>query len=303
MKTIIKNKWVTTKISTAITLCASLIFANAAIAESSVWKVSKKGLGANDVVYVGGTVHILPVSEFPLPTEFTDVYKLTDSIVLEAKLPDPGDTQFQAQMIKKMSYGSGKKLADVLSKRTYQQLSDYIAGFGANLNDLSGFKPGFISTMMVMMEAQRSNIAGEGVDAYFNQLAVKDNKAIEYLETIDFQLDMLSNMGLGDEDSFIKSNLSQMKGFKSMFNQLIKAWRVGDDKALAKLVIEPMKESPKTFKLLMTDRNEKWIPHIEKMFGDNDKEFVLVGAGHLVGEKSVLALLKAKGYQVEKFKS
>jgi hypothetical protein len=35
------------------------------------------------------------------------------------------------------------------------------------------------------------------------------------------------------------------------------------------------------------------------MFGDNDREFVLVGAGHLVGDDSVIALLKAKGYKVE----
>ncbi|MFQ3278007.1 MAG: hypothetical protein ACI8SC_002516, partial [Colwellia sp.] len=32
----------------------------------------------------------------------------------------------------------------------------------------------------------------------------------------------------------------------------------------------------------------------------SDKEFVLVGVAHLVGDKSVLALLKAKGYRVEK---
>jgi hypothetical protein len=285
-----------------VALCASLFFTHGASAESSVWKVSKYNDATNDVVYVGGTIHILPVSEFPLPTEFTDAYKLTDSIVLETSLPDPKDTQFQMQMMKKMSYSKGKKLTDVLSKKTYQQLNEYISGFGGNLNDLSTFKPGFVVAMMAMMEAQRSQLSGDGVDAYFNQLASKDNKVIEYLETMDFQLDMLSNMGLGHEESFIKSSLSQMDDFKNMFTQLIKAWRAGDETKLAELVITPMKEDPKTMKLLMTDRNKNWIPHIEKMFGDKDKEFVLVGAGHLVGGKSVIALLKARGYRVEKFK-
>ena len=292
------KKFTVKKITTAITVCAGLIFSCAANAESSVWKVSKN----NDVVYVGGTIHILPVSEFPLPTEFTDVYKMVDAIVLETELPDQTDTNFQAQMMQKMSYANGKKLTDVLSKRTYQQLSEYMAGFGANLNDLSGFKPGFITTMMAMMEAQRSNISGEGVDAYFNQLAVKDNKGIEYLETITFQLEMLSNMGLGNEEAFMKSNLSQMKDFKSIFTQLIKAWRIGDESALADIVITPMQEDPQTLKLLLSDRNKNWLPKIEKMFTDNDKEVVLVGAGHLVGDNSVLALLEKRGYKVEKFK-
>jgi uncharacterized protein YbaP (TraB family) len=286
------------KATVATSLCASLLFINTASAESSVWKVSKN----NDVVYIGGTLHILPKSEFPLPTEFTNAYKMVDTIVLETKFPDQSDSNFQAQMMQKMSYSNGKKITDFLSKSTHKQLNEYMAGFGANLKDFSDFKPGFITTMMAIMEAQRSNISGDGVDVYFNELAVKDNKGIEYLETITFQLDMLSNMGLGNEESFMKSNLAQMNDFKSMFTKLIKAWRIGDEVTLNDIVIIPMQENPATLKALLTDRNKNWLPKIEKMFGDNDKEFVLVGAAHLIGEKSVLGLLKAKGYKVEKFK-
>jgi uncharacterized protein YbaP (TraB family) len=245
-------------------------------------------------------VHILPVSELPLPTEFTYAYKNSDAIVLEAKLPDPTDLNFQLKMMQKMTYQNGKKLSDVLSKRTYSQLSDYIAGFGVDINTLNGFKPGFIVTMIAMMEAQRSSILGEGVDAYFNQLAVKDSKKIEYLETADFQLNMLANMGIGDEEKFIKSNLTQMKGFKQMFTGLITAWRKGNVKQLEKLVIAPMMEDRKTLKAVITDRNQNWIPRIERMFTDNDREFVLVGVGHLIGNKSVISLLKRKGYTVAK---
>ncbi len=284
------------KSSIAATLLASFICATTAFAQTSVWKVSK----GNDHIYLAGTVHILPVSELPLPTEFTDAYKNSDAIVLETKLPDPADSNFQIKMIQKLSYQNGKKLSDVLSKRTYGQLSDYISGFGADIKTFNGFKPGFIITMMAMMEAQRSSISGDGVDAYFNQLAVKDNKDIEYLETADFQLDMLANMGVGDEDKFVKSNLIQMKGFKQMFTELIAAWRKGNVKQLEKVVIAPMMEDRKIFKAVITDRNQNWIPHIEKMFTDNDREFVLVGVGHLIGSKSVISLLRGKGYTVTK---
>ena len=76
-------------------IAASLIAINfisfTAQAQSSVWKVSK----GNDHIFIGGTVHILPPSEFPLPTEFAVAYNKSDSIVLEAKLPDASDTNFQ----------------------------------------------------------------------------------------------------------------------------------------------------------------------------------------------------------------
>ena len=91
-----------------------------------------------------------------------------------------------------------------------------------------------------------------------------------------------------------------MKNFKQMFTKLIAAWRKGNVKQLEKVVIAPMMEDRKIFKTVITDRNKNWIPHIEKMFTDNDREFVLVGEGHLIGSKSVISLLKGKGYTVTK---
>ncbi len=284
------------KTSIAITILASYFFVTMALAQTSVWKVSK----GDDHVYIGGTVHVLPVSEFPLPQEFTTAYEQSDAIVLETKLPDQTDLSFQMKMMQKMSYSNGQTLSSVLSKSTYKKLSAYIAGFGIDINDLNGFKPGFIVTMMVVTEAKKSGIYGDGVDAYFNQLAVKHSKNIEYLETADFQLDMLSNMGFGYEEAFVKNSLSQMKDFEYMFNELLSAWRKGDTNKLEHVLIKPMREDPKTFKQVIIERNQKWIPPIEKMFGDNDREFILVGVGHLIGRDSVIGRLKAKGYSVSK---
>lgn len=282
---------------TTIGLIAASIFNSSSFADTSVWKVSK----GNDHIFLGGTVHILPVSEFPLPKEFNEAYNQTDTIVLEAKLPDPTNTNFQANMMKKVTYSDQEKLSTTLSNETYKALENYLAPFGINLKELDGFKPGFIVTMMTIMEAKRAGISGEGVDVYFNQLAAKDNKQPEYLESMDFQIDLIANMGAGDEEALIKSTLEQMDEFKDIFKKLLPAWRLGNEAQLAELMIKSMKEDdPSSFKTMMTDRNHNWIPHIEKMFNDDDKEFVLVGVGHLVGEESVIDLLEKKGYHIEK---
>jgi uncharacterized protein YbaP (TraB family) len=42
-------------------------------------------------------------------------------------------------------------------------------------------------------------------------------------------------------------------------------------------------------------RNRAWIAPLEKYLTDGERVMVLVGAGHLGGEKGVIALLKAKG--------
>jgi uncharacterized protein YbaP (TraB family) len=269
-------------------------------AQSSVWKVSK----GNDHIFIGGTVHILPASEFPLPEEFNEAYKQSDSIVLEAKLPDASDTAFQINMMQQMAYGNGGTIGDFISAKTKQQLSQKVSSLGVNLAMFEHFKPGFLMTMLALLEAQKAQLSGEGVDAFYSNQANKDNKAIAYLESVEFQMDMIASMGVGDEERFIKSNLEQMKDFKAMFSSLLKAWRTGDEQQLNRLAIIPMKADPKSLKQLLTDRNKNWILPIERMFTGNgkssDKEFVLVGVAHLAGDKSVLALLKAKGYRVEK---
>jgi len=48
----------------------------------------------------------------------------------------------------------------------------------------------------------------------------------------------------------------------------------------------------------LRQRNLKWMPQIEAMLRDSDREFVLVGAAHLVGEDGLLEMLQARGYDV-----
>ncbi|NRA62645.1 MAG: TraB/GumN family protein [Psychrobium sp.] len=285
------------KALTSTALLLTCFTAASAFAETSLWKVSKN----NDYVYLGGTVHILPASQFPLPKEFELAYNDSTSLVLEANMPDPMDQAAQIAMVQKLAYKNGKKLSDVISPETFTKLKQYFSPFGINIDQYNGFKPGMIVTLMVTMEAQKANLAGEGVDAYFAQRAKKDARAMEYLESVDFQLNLFSNMGAGNEDAFIKISLSQMHEFEAIFRKILPAWRSGDIKTLNELVVEPIiSEDPKSYQSMFVNRNNNWLPKIEAMFNDKDREFVLVGAGHLVGKDSVINLLKAKGYKVVK---
>ncbi len=274
------------------------IFTNMAVQaqDSSVWKVSK----GEDSVLIGGSVHILPVSEFPLPEQFDRAYQIADSLVFETRIPDPTDFKAQQQMMAAMAYPQQDSLLNHISEQTRTELSDYFAQFGANFEQLAQFKPGMIMLTMTAMEAQRAQLAGHGVDMYFAQRASQDAKPAEYLETVEMQTNMLANLAIGEEDVYLQGVLKDMPEFKAQLTGLIAAWRAGDTDQLDALVIESLKtKAPKIYQQLFVQRNQNWVPQIEAMFGDQDKEFVIVGVGHLVGEESVLKLLRDKGYQVE----
>ena len=275
---------------------AALLVAPLSQAATSVWKVSK----GDDHIYVGGTVHILPASEFPLPDAFDKAYQNTQSIVLEAELPADDDVQAQIAMMQRVSYSDGRTLKSVLDDKAYQALAQYLAGFGASVDMVNNFKPGMVSTMMTVMEAQKAQMGDKGVDAYYEKLANNDKKLSEYLETVNFQLDMIAGLGEGYESKFVMMAIEQVSDFKPMMTSLLQAWRKGDTKTMVELVHEPvLADDPVMYKALFTDRNLDWIPKLEALFGDQDNEFVLVGVGHLVGKDNVLSLLTSKGYHVE----
>lgn len=291
----------TTKLLKSLTASAILLsgmMSGFAHADTAVWKVSN----GKSELFIAGTVHILPPSQFPLPNEFEMAYQQADSIVLEAKLPDPADQKAQMAMIQKLAYPAGETLSQHITETTYKELAQYLTGLGVNLDELNGFKPGFIVSMMTVMAAHKAQLAGEGVDAYFDKQAQKDNKGIAYLESTDFQINMLANMGKGTEDKFIKETLKEMHEFKPQLKKLLNAWRAGDMKAIDTLIIQEAKsQNPETYNTLFVKRNHNWIPQIDAMLNDKEKELVLVGAGHLAGDDSVLTLLKKKGYSVSKF--
>ncbi|GAA0295609.1 TraB/GumN family protein [Psychrosphaera haliotis] len=290
MKNLIKK-------SLKATVLASVLATSFSSFSNTVWEV-KKG---EDVVHIGGTVHLLPITEYPLPSVFTDTYQAADSIVLETKLPTPDDQAGQMAMLKAMAYADGETLSQHLSEQTNESLKQYFSAVGIEFEKLNKFKPGFISSMILNIETQKAGMAGAGVDMYFSQLANQDNKSIEYLETLDFQINMLANMGIGNEEYAIKHNLAEAGEIVPLLKKLIKAWRVGDESAINELALVQMKEQfPSSFKAMMTDRNLDWVPKIEALFNDDDQEFVLVGAAHLVGEDSVIEQLKDKGYKVTK---
>ena len=90
-----------------------------------------------------------------------------------------------------------------------------------------------------------------------------------------------------------------MAYWKSQFDALVVAWRIGDIKGLDKIITEYTKDYPAMQKRFFTNRNQKWLAKIEKLLQGDKDVLVVVGAGHLVGKDSVVDLLTRKGFKAE----
>ncbi|NQZ93345.1 MAG: TraB/GumN family protein [Moritella sp.] len=268
---------------------------NSVHATSSVWKVSN----GKSSLYLGGTVHVLMADDYPLPAEFDQAYALADTLVLETDMAKLESPQFQQAMLRQLSYSEGQNLTQHLTPETYELLTAYCESRGIGMQVINNFKPSMISLMLTMIELQRLNFTGMGVDKYYNDKAIADAKPLGKLETVEEQLAFIASMGKGKEDALIRYSLEDIKTLPTFMQEMKVAWRNGDPQALVDLAITPLiKDFPDIYQSLLVQRNNNWLPQIEAMFSNQQTELILVGTLHLVGKDGLLQRLEAAGYKI-----
>jgi uncharacterized protein YbaP (TraB family) len=95
--------------------------------------------------------------------------------------------------------------------------------------------------------------------------------------------------------------LNELSKGAEAFNALADAWKKGDVEAVDILVRQGFDAGPtgtSLYKKLLTDRNEAMAERLAEFGKDGRVYFVVLGAGHLGGEKGVIKLLEAKGYKL-----
>jgi uncharacterized protein YbaP (TraB family) len=268
-----------------------------ASAASSVWKAQK----GNAVIYLGGTCHVLRETDYPLPEEFDTAYKASDTVIFETDIGTLNDPSTQQKMLAKATYADGSTIDQHLSPRVYGKLSAYCDANGIPLQAFGRFKPSILMVTLTLMEFMKLGVTSRGVDTYFYELAKKDKKNVEGLETADQQIDYLVSMADGNEDEFVTYSLKDLKTLKETFETLADAWRKGDTGKLAEMMITELKTGqPKLYRKLIVDRNRNWLPVIAADAGKPQTRFFLVGVGHLVGPDGIIEALVKKGYKVDK---
>jgi len=197
-------------------------------------------------------------------------------------------------------YSGNQDITQFLEPDTLLSLKSFLADRAIPLEYISKFKPGMLSVTLTIIECQRLGLVGIGVDEFFNSRAINDSKKIGQLETVYEQLEFLEKMGEGNVNELVEYTINDMQDLPKIIGSIKSAWRAGDNYRLQEIALDPwMDRFPEVYNSLLVERNNNWLPEIERMLKTKETEFVLFGALHLAGEKGVLAQLKALGYTIE----
>jgi uncharacterized protein YbaP (TraB family) len=278
----------------------TLLLSLSSHAETSIWQVSN----GNNTIYLGGTFHMLKPSDYPLPKEFEDVYKKVNWLVFETDIDQLETPEFQQKFIKAMTLPSGKILADQLSPKAYAGLIRYAAKNEIDTARLQHFRPQMVALIITIEELKKFGLTAQGVDNFIGDKAIQDGKMVTKLESIDDQINFIASMGKGNESDLILQTLEDIKDLSLNLTIMTNAWRTGDRENLFETGIKPMMEDyPQVYRSLLVERNNNWMPKIERLIKHPESKFILVGALHLVGKDGLLEQLKSKGYHVQQYKN
>ena len=261
------------------------------------WKVTGRQ-GAT--VYLVGSVHLLTKDFYPLPAVVEKAYTDSDLLVEEVDMAEMTGPSSQMGMLRKGMQPSSTPLDKVLSPATMDLLAKKAENIGLPLDALKQFKPWLIALTIEAMQWQKQGFDPQlGVDFHFYEKASKDGKAVQGLETVEYQIARFDEMSPELQDHLLAETLKDLDTEQANMNKLMEAWRSGDAPAVERIVLKDLQQEPQLYQRLLVERNKNWLPKIEALFARPKAALVVVGAAHLVGPDGLLAMLKSKGYKVD----
>ncbi|GGB46342.1 TraB/GumN family protein [Shewanella inventionis] len=237
--------------------------------------------------YLLGSIHIGQPNFYPLAQHIESAFKQSDALVVEADISQ-GDTGAMLQQYGALSPDIAPDVE--ATRRVYCQTHQ------AMCQALAPYAPWLQSTQIsVSRYAELGYSAEQGVDAYFT--ANKQDKDLIELESIQFQFELISSFSTATQlqmlDEAINASDAEML-------DLIHAWRQGDAKALASIMESQAGDSDEFLAKLLWQRNHSMTHKIMELLQAKTHKnlFIVVGAGHIVGQQAIPDLLRQQGATV-----
>lgn len=264
-----------------------------------MWKVESEG----STVHLLGSMHYAAKDFYPLAGKIEEAFGKADYLVVEVDIADIDPMEMQQQVLQKGMYPAGDNIEGHVSPETYRTLKEYLKKNRLPLGHCKTMKPWLLSLSLSSMKLTKMGITPEyGIDMHFITSAKEKGKKILELETFAGQLDMLADLGDEEQDCYLRSTLADLENVESDMKKIIRAWKTGDSEEMAKMVFKSLADTPElagVYEKLFFRRNREMAAKIEEFLKSGKTYFVVVGAGHLAGEGSIVELLRNENHTVE----
>jgi hypothetical protein len=268
-----------------------------------------RGSGATPgTVYLLGSVHLGSVERAleigpGIETRFAEA----EELLVEVGTTEVPPERMALQLAQAGVIFPPATIRDVVGAETWALVERYAEARAIEPALVSQLRPWALALLVIATEAQALGYEGsQGVDQQFMQRAA-GRMPIRGLETIEEQIALLSGLPPDSAEKLLVDAIRTSEPFseegETALRALLDAWERGDEARLAALVFAAEESDPDAaafYERVYRARNarmaEALAPHLE----DGGVRFCVVGAAHLVGERSIVSLLRERGFAVER---
>jgi len=279
----------------------SLLFNNAIAQQvahndnkSLLWRISGKHM--SNPSYLFGTMHIICATDYIWTDSMEKSLTNADEVCFEMDMDDPSVMMAVATA---MISTNGKTIKDYLTDEQYKLLTKYVEdNLHMDMSVLNQMKP--VALQMLFSEKVINCDTPVSYEERIMGIAKEEKKNIVGLEEAREQIALLEKMPVDSAIQEIIRSIQSKTETDTEYEKMVMLYKNQDIQGLYRL-IKRSKEAGLDMGDFLDKRNKKWIDRIvDKM--DQRSVFFAVGAGHLWGDKGLIALLRKEGYTVEPIK-
>lgn len=271
--------------------------AASATGRPALWQVADK----DTTVYLFGTIHLLPKNYAWRTTTFDQAVAGSQGLIIET-IVDNSNPQALAGELARLGFREGlPPLATRVPAEKRALLESAIAKTGIPRAAYDRMETWAAAFMLLGVQFKDLGLSGDaGVETVLRSAFTQAGKPVGQLETNTEQLSLFDTLPESAQRALLEGAIDTPAAMNAQFQQMINAWTRGDVDAIAASFNEDLSGSPELHEALLKRRNVNWTRWIERRMATPGSVFVAVGAGHLAGADSVVAMLQKNGYRVRR---
>ena len=244
-------------------------------------------------------IHLLPHYAWLTPA-FTSVAG-SQGLIVET-LVDSSNPQALAGELARLGFRDGlPPLATRVPPEKRTMLDGAIAKTGIPRPAFDRMETWAAAFMLLGTQFKDLGLTGDdGVETVLRASFAQAGKPVGQLETNTEQLSLFDTLPESAQRALLEGAIDAPAAMRSQFNEMLSAWASGDVAAIGTSFNEDLAGSPELRDALLKRRNVNWTRWIQRRMTTPGSVFVAVGAGHLAGSDSVVAMLQRDGYQVRR---
>lgn len=280
----------------------SLLSLAVGVSAQLLWKVA--GKGAAKPSYILGTHHLAPISMIDSIPGLLPALDACKHFYGEIDMNSANPQSLNAQSMRKVVMPPDTTWQQILPAEAIAKVDSFFVAQGVPADQvahLHNLKPAFVGTQMAIILSLKY-IQGfdpqRQFDKEIHKMAMLRGMTSAGFESSDSQIDLLFGSPLFVQAEELVDDLNN-DSIAADIQTMTNVYVSRDFEGIARLV-EKSRNSDvarRASERIVYRRNENWAEQLKTILPEGGA-FISVGAGHLPGERGLLALLRKQGYIV-----